>query len=95
VQFFLMFFCEHVCGIVDTLMVFLVNFLVLDSFTYCIFSHVKMAKVLDGCGYVRIYTSLIVVVNGSWFGCVVHVEVNKDVTKVLSYSCCFVGGLDL
>jgi hypothetical protein len=68
---------------------------VLDGFAYCIFSYVKMAKVLDGCGFEPIYTSSVVVVNVCWFGGVVHVEVAEDMAKVLSYSCWFIGGLDL
>jgi hypothetical protein len=95
VRFVLVFFREHVCRIADTWMVLQINVLVLDSLTYRIFSYVKMAKVLGGTGFGPIYASLVVVVNWCWFGGVVHVEVAEDVTKVLSYSCCFIGGLDL
>jgi hypothetical protein len=75
VQFILMFFGEHVYGIADTWRVFQVNFLVLDGFMYCIFSYVKMVKVLDGCVFGPINTSLVVIVNWCWFVGVVHVEV--------------------
>jgi hypothetical protein len=68
---------------------------VVDGFMYCILSYVKMAKVLDGCGFGPIDVSLAVIINGCWFGGVMYVEVAEDVVKVLIYSLCFVGGLDL
>jgi hypothetical protein len=57
-------------------MVFQVYVLVLDGFTYCIFSYVKMVKVLDGCRFGPINTSLVFVVDWCWFGGVLHVEVD-------------------
>jgi hypothetical protein len=74
-----MFFREHICKIADTWMVFQVNFLVLDGLSYCIFSDVKMVKVLDGCGFGQINTSLVVAKYWCWFGGVMHVEVAEDV----------------
>jgi hypothetical protein len=54
-----------------------------------------MVKVLDGCLFGPIDTSLVVIVDMCWFGSIIHIEVIKDVANILSDSCCPVDGFDL
>jgi hypothetical protein len=67
---------EQVGGVVDSRMVFEINFPMLDCFAYCIFSGIEVAKIFDGCGLGTIYATLVVIEDRRWCVCAMHFKVS-------------------